>query len=169
MSRFVSAGFGSFVDADKVTAILPPDSAPIRRRIQEAKEAGMLIDATFGRKVRTVLYMIQGTVMVCAIATETNEAQPRNARAPISFTLLAILMEVKNRQLPKAFLSMRSTPSRRASRSSGRTAGPSSSRPRRCAARAGPTPPRRRSSRRSPTIPWDGTPTARGRSSKRKS
>ena len=71
MSRFVSAGFGSFVDADKVTAILPPDSAPIRRRIQEAKEAGMLIDATFGRKVRTVLYMIQGTVMVCAIATET--------------------------------------------------------------------------------------------------
>ena len=79
MSRFVSAGFGSYVDADKTIAILSPDSAPIRRKIQEAKEAGTLIDATYGRKIRTVLCMEGGAVMVCAIATETMAERLNNA------------------------------------------------------------------------------------------
>lgn len=71
MSKFISAGFGSYVDAEKVEALLAPDSAPIRRKIQEAKEAGRLIDATYGRKIRTVLYLESGDIMILAIATET--------------------------------------------------------------------------------------------------
>lgn len=81
MSRFISAGFGSFVDADKVVALLQPDSAPVRRKIQEAKEAGHLIDATYGRKIRTVLYMQSGDIMICGIATETMAERMNTAGA----------------------------------------------------------------------------------------
>lgn len=71
MSKFVSAGFGSYVDAEKIAAVLQPDSAPVRRRIQEAKEASQLIDATYGRKIRAVLYMENGWIMICAIGADT--------------------------------------------------------------------------------------------------
>ena len=69
--QFVSVGFGSNVCVDRVVAVLNPDSAPIRRRIQEAKEAHELIDATYGRKIRAVLIMDSGHVMVTAIAPDT--------------------------------------------------------------------------------------------------
>jgi len=71
LSKFVSVGFGSYVDADKAVAVLNPDSAPIRRKIQEAKENGNLVDSTYGRKVRTVIVMESGQLVTCAISTDT--------------------------------------------------------------------------------------------------
>lgn len=71
MSSFISAGFGSFVNSGKVTAVLSPDSAPIRRRIAKAREDGAVIDATYGRKIRSVLCLDNGQMMLCAIAADT--------------------------------------------------------------------------------------------------
>ena len=52
--KLISIGFGNIVSADRVVAIVSPESAPVRRIIQESKEKGMLIDATCGRKTRAV-------------------------------------------------------------------------------------------------------------------
>ena len=55
--KLVNIGFGNTVAADKIVAIVSPDSAPIKRMVQEAKDNGTAIDATFGRKTRAVLIM----------------------------------------------------------------------------------------------------------------
>ena len=55
--RFINIGFGNVVAAQRILAVLSPDSAPIKRMIQEAKERGMLVDASFGRSTRSVLLM----------------------------------------------------------------------------------------------------------------
>ncbi len=73
--RLVSIGFGAAVNADRMIAILSPDSAPIRRKVQEAKESKQLIDATYGRKIRSVLIMDSDHVVVSAIAPETIAAR----------------------------------------------------------------------------------------------
>lgn len=69
--KLVNIGFGSMVSADKVVAVVSPDSAPIKRIVQESKEAGTLIDATFGRRTKAVLFMDGGTVVLSAILPET--------------------------------------------------------------------------------------------------
>jgi len=69
--RLINIGFGNMVAAGKVVAVVSPDSAPIKRMIQEAKEAGNLIDATFGRKTKAVLIMDGGIVVLSAILPET--------------------------------------------------------------------------------------------------
>lgn len=69
--KLVNIGFGSMVAAEKVMAVISPDSAPIKRIVQEAKEAGALIDATFGRRTKAVLIMDNGSVVLSAILPET--------------------------------------------------------------------------------------------------
>lgn len=69
--RLINIGFGNMVAAEKVVAVVSPDSAPIKRVMQEAKEAGELIDATFGHKTKAVLIMDGGTVVLSAILPET--------------------------------------------------------------------------------------------------
>ncbi len=69
--RLVNIGFGNMVSAGKVVAVVSPDSAPIKRVVQEAKEKGTLIDATFGRRTKAVLIMDGGTVVLSAILPET--------------------------------------------------------------------------------------------------
>lgn len=69
--KLVNIGFGNMVAAEKVVAVVSPDSAPIKRIIQEAKEGGTLIDATFGRRTKAVLIMDGGTVVLSAILPET--------------------------------------------------------------------------------------------------
>lgn len=69
--KLINIGFGNMVAAEKIVAVVSPDSAPIKRMIQEAKEAGGLIDATFGRKTKAVLVMDGGTVVLSAILPET--------------------------------------------------------------------------------------------------
>ena len=55
--QFLNIGYGNVVSANRVIAIISPDSAPVKRIIQEAKEKGNLIDATYGRKTRCVIVM----------------------------------------------------------------------------------------------------------------
>ena len=67
----VNIGFGSMVAAGRVLSILAPDSAPIKRIIQEAKDRGMLIDASYGRKTKSVLLMDKEHVILSAVSPET--------------------------------------------------------------------------------------------------
>ena len=67
----VNIGFGSMVAAGRVLSILAPDSAPIKRIIQEARDRGMLIDATYGRRTRAVIIMDTDHVILSAILPET--------------------------------------------------------------------------------------------------
>ena len=69
--KFVNIGFGNLVSADKVVAVVSPESAPIKRMIQEAKERGVLIDATFGRRTKAVIIMDSDNVVLSAILRET--------------------------------------------------------------------------------------------------
>ena len=67
----VNIGYGSMVAAGRVLSILAPDSAPIKRIIQEAKDRGMLIDASYGRKTKSVLLMDTDHVILSAVSPET--------------------------------------------------------------------------------------------------
>ena len=68
--RFLNIGFGNVVAAQRILAVLSPDSAPIKRMIQEAKERGMLVDASFGRSTRSVLLMDTDHVILSALGPE---------------------------------------------------------------------------------------------------
>ncbi len=69
--KLVNIGFGNLINAQRVVAVVSPDSAPIKRIIQEAKEKGTLIDATFGRKTKTVIVMDSGHVVLSGIVLES--------------------------------------------------------------------------------------------------
>ena len=68
--RFINIGFGNVVAAQRILAVLSPDSAPIKRMIQEATERGMLVDASFGRSTRSVLLMDTDHVILSALGPE---------------------------------------------------------------------------------------------------
>ena len=68
--RFINIGFGNVVAAQRILAVLSPDSAPIKRMIQEAKERGMLVDASFGRSTRSVLLLDTAHVILSALGPE---------------------------------------------------------------------------------------------------
>lgn len=69
--KLINIGFGNMISADKLVAIVSPDSAPIKRIIQEAKDNGMLIDATYGRRTRAVAIMDSEHVILSAVQPET--------------------------------------------------------------------------------------------------
>ena len=73
--KLINIGFGSMVAAGRVLAVLDPDSAPIKRVIQEAKERAMLIDASYGRKTKTVIIMDTDHVILSAIAPDALNAR----------------------------------------------------------------------------------------------
>ena len=66
----VNIGFGSMVAAGRILAVVDPDSAPIKRVVQEARDRGMLIDASYGRKTRSVLLMDTDHVILSALTTQ---------------------------------------------------------------------------------------------------
>lgn len=68
--KLINIGFGNLVAAGRILAVVSPDSAPIKRVIQEARDRGMLIDASYGRKTRSVLLMDTDHVILSAIAPE---------------------------------------------------------------------------------------------------
>lgn len=70
-SNFISIGLGNVVNIDKIVACVSPESAPIKRLIQEARTNGILIDATYGRKTRSVIVMDSGHVVLSLITPET--------------------------------------------------------------------------------------------------
>ena len=69
--KLINIGFGSMVAANRLLAIVAPESAPIKRVIQEARERGMLIDASYGRKTKAVLLMDTDHIILSAIPTES--------------------------------------------------------------------------------------------------
>ena len=69
--KLINIGFGSMVAANRLLAIVAPDSAPIKRVIQEARDRGMLIDASYGRKTKAVILMDTDHVILSAFPTET--------------------------------------------------------------------------------------------------
>ena len=66
--KLINIGFGNAVNADRVVAIVSPESAPIKRIIQEARDKEMLIDASYGRKTRSVIVADSGHVVLSAVA-----------------------------------------------------------------------------------------------------
>ena len=69
--KLINIGFGSMVAAERLLAIVAPDSAPIKRVVQEARDRGMLIDASFGRKTKAVILMDTDHIILSAIPSET--------------------------------------------------------------------------------------------------
>ena len=69
--KLINIGFGSLVAANRVLAIVAPDSAPIKRVIQEARDRAMLIDASYGRKTKAVVLMDTDHVILAASTPET--------------------------------------------------------------------------------------------------
>jgi len=68
--KLVNTGFGNMINSDRILAIVTPDSAPVKRTIQIAKENGTLIDVTQGRKTLSVLYLDTGHVVLSCLKTE---------------------------------------------------------------------------------------------------
>ena len=69
--KLVNIGFGNIVAANRIVAIVSPESAPIKRIIQEAREKGILIDATYGRRTRAVIIVDSGHIVLSAVQPET--------------------------------------------------------------------------------------------------
>ena len=68
--KLINIGFGSMIAAGRMIAVVDPDSAPIKRMIQEARDRGMLIDASYGRKTKAVILMATDHVILSAITPE---------------------------------------------------------------------------------------------------
>jgi regulator of extracellular matrix RemA (YlzA/DUF370 family) len=69
--KLINIGFGNIVSANRLIAIVSPESAPIKRIIQEARDRGMLIDATYGRRTRAVIITDSDHIILSAVQPET--------------------------------------------------------------------------------------------------
>ena len=69
--QLVNIGFGNIVSAERIVAIVSPESAPIKRMVQEAKDNKTAVDATYGRRTRAVLIMDSGHIILSAVQPET--------------------------------------------------------------------------------------------------
>ena len=69
--QLINIGFGNIVNANRIVSIVSPESAPIKRIVQEAKDNKMAVDATYGRRTRAVLIMDSGHVILSAVQPET--------------------------------------------------------------------------------------------------
>ena len=65
--KLINIGFGNLVSANRLLSVISPDSAPVKRLVQEARDRGMLIDASFGRKTKSVLVMDTDHVVLSAL------------------------------------------------------------------------------------------------------
>ena len=71
MGKLINIGFGNMVSTDKIVSIISPDSAPAKRYIQQAKESRMLIDATQGRKTKSIIFTMNDKLILSALQPET--------------------------------------------------------------------------------------------------
>ncbi|MFZ3587980.1 extracellular matrix/biofilm regulator RemA [Bacillus sp. DJP31] len=69
--KLINIGFGNIVSANRIIAIVSPESAPIKRTIQEARDRSVLIDATYGRRTRAVIITDSGHIILAAVQPET--------------------------------------------------------------------------------------------------
>lgn len=79
--KLINIGFGSMIAANRVLAFMDPDSAPIKRIMQEAKERGMLVDASYGRKTKAVILMDTDHVILSALTPELLSSRWDNTEA----------------------------------------------------------------------------------------
>ena len=80
--KLINIGFGSMVSAGRVLTVVAPDSAPIKRFVQDARDRGMLVDASFGRKTKAVILMDTDHVILSAISPETLAARWMGEQEP---------------------------------------------------------------------------------------
>ena len=73
--KLINIGYGNYVSAERLLAVVSPDSAPIKRMIQEGRDRGVLIDATYGRKTRSVVIMDSDHIVLSAIQPDTVAAR----------------------------------------------------------------------------------------------
>ena len=76
--KLINIGFGNIVSAERIVSIVSPESAPIKRLVQEAKDAKTAIDATYGRRTRSVIIMDTGHVILSAVQPETVAGRVEN-------------------------------------------------------------------------------------------
>ncbi|MBQ6945546.1 MAG: DUF370 domain-containing protein [Ruminococcus sp.] len=69
--KMINIGYGNMISAERIVTVISPESAPIKRLIQEAKDDGRAIDATYGRKTRAVIVMDSGHIVLSSLITET--------------------------------------------------------------------------------------------------
>ena len=79
--KFINIGFGNMVSADRIVTIVSPDSAPVKRLVQDAKDSGRVIDVSCGRKTRAVIITDSEHVILSAIQAETIANRVDNADA----------------------------------------------------------------------------------------
>ena len=73
--KLINIGFGSMISAQRLLAVVSPDSAPVKRLVQEARDRGMLIDASYGHKTKAVILMDTDHVILSAVTPETISAR----------------------------------------------------------------------------------------------
>jgi len=76
--KLINIGFGNIVSAERIVSIVSPESAPIKRLVQEAKDAKTAIDATYGRRTRSVIIMDTGHIILSAVQPETVAGRVEN-------------------------------------------------------------------------------------------
>ena len=76
--KLINIGFGNIVSAERIISIVSPESAPIKRIVQESKDSKMAIDATYGRRTRSVIIMDSGHVILSAVQPETVASRVEN-------------------------------------------------------------------------------------------
>ncbi len=81
--KLINIGFGNIVSASRIISIVSPESAPIKRVVSEARERGLLIDATYGRRTRAVIVADSGHIILSAVQPETVKHRLQ-AREPIA-------------------------------------------------------------------------------------
>jgi extracellular matrix regulatory protein A len=81
--KLINIGFGNIVSANRIISIVSPESAPIKRIIQDARDRGSLIDATYGRRTRAVMIMDSDHVILSAVQPETVAQRLNNNREDI--------------------------------------------------------------------------------------
>ena len=80
--KLINIGFGNMISAGRQVAIVSPDSAPIKRMVQEARDRGTLIDATYGRRTRSVLIMDNDHLVLSALQPDTVASRLESREAP---------------------------------------------------------------------------------------
>ena len=83
--KMINIGFGSYVSADRIITVISPESAPVKRLIQESREKGLLIDASYGRSTKSVIITDCGSIILSAtvpdmIAEKINEGENNDAK-----------------------------------------------------------------------------------------
>jgi hypothetical protein len=73
--KLINIGYGNMVSAERIVTIVSPESAPIKRLVQEARDDGRAVDATYGRKTRAVMIMDSGHIILSSLITETLAAR----------------------------------------------------------------------------------------------